>query len=62
MTEMVSVTKRPIFIKERPRNVIQPTQIQIWLRISRIRFPWNPTKIFIPGDSAQKTESDDIFW
>ena len=38
-----------------------PTQLKIFIKISRVGFPWNLAKFFISLDSASLTESENLF-
>ena len=49
------------FMKKRPRILALPTQLQIFIEISRIELPGNQVKIFISLDSASFTESGTLF-
>ena len=49
------------FTKIRPRILVQPTQLRIFIKISKIEFPGNQVKIFISWDSASLTESETLF-
>ena len=44
-----------------PRILVPPTQLQNFIKISRIGFPGNLVKIFISWDSASLTESENLF-
>ena len=46
---------------KRPRILTLPTQLQIFIEISRIEFSGNQVKIFISLDSASLTESETLF-
>ena len=48
-------------MKKRPRILALPTQLQIFIEISRIELPGNQVKIFISLDSASFTESETLF-
>ena len=48
-------------MKNRPRILALPTQLQIFIEISRIELPGNQVKIFISLDSASFTESETLF-
>ena len=50
-----------IYFQIHPRIFIQPTQFQNSAKISKIKFSWNLTKIFIFPESAQSTDSFLIF-
>ena len=61
MTQLTRVVVWRLFMRNRPRILFQPTHLENSDPISRIELPWNPTKIFIPADSAWSTESFLIF-
>ena len=48
-------------MKKRPRMLALPTQLQIFMKISRIGFPGNQVKIFVSWESASLTESESLF-
>jgi len=49
------------YMKKRPRILALPTQLQIFIRISRIGLPGIQVKIFISRESASVTESETRF-
>ena len=49
------------FMKKRPRILVLPTQLLIFIEISKIELPGNQVKIFISLDSASFTESKTLF-
>ena len=51
----------PTFIRKPPRIFVLPTQLQIFIEISRIELPGNQIKIFISSDSASFTDSETLF-
>ena len=48
-------------MREHLRIFVLPTQLRFFIKISRIRFPGNPAKIFISWDSASLTASNNLF-
>ena len=48
-------------MEKRPRILALPTQLQIFIRISRIGFPWIQVKIFISRESASLTVLKTLF-
>jgi len=48
-------------MKNHLRILLLPTQLQIFIKISRTGFPGNQVKIFISLDSEFFTESDSLF-
>ena len=50
------------FIRKHPRKLVLPTQLQIFIKISRIGFPGNQVKIFTSWVSASLTESKKPIW
>ena len=49
------------FMKKRPRVLVLPTQLLIFIEISRIELPGNQVKIFILLDSESFTELGTLF-
>ena len=52
---------RQIFMRKHPRILVLPTQLKIFITISKIGFPGNQIKIFISWDSASLIESNNLF-
>ena len=61
MTQLTRVVVWWLFMRNRPRILFQPTHLENLDQISRIELPSNPTKMFIPADSAWSIESFLIF-
>ena len=61
ITGQFNKAMRPTYIRKRLRIFVLPTQLQIFIKISRIGFPGNQVKIFISRDSATLNESKTVF-
>ena len=48
-------------MRKHPRILVPPTQLQIFIKISRTKFPGNLIANFISSDSEFFTESESLF-
>ena len=61
MTGELKIAIRHSFTKKDPRILVPPTQLQIFIKISRTEVPGNPVINFISLDSEFFTESESLF-